>query len=435
MQETDSIDEWYRNAQGALEADPGPESWDRLQDSLDVSDVWNRLEVSLDRSKRRAAVIRFYSLIAATVIVSLGLVALLLPSHEAVIGQHKNSGGNLFDRTAAPASEKANRKKENSSSAQQPANSNTASAPVMNEPQPATPQHKQQRSTSDPRTVADQGTKGKTGAHGNDPIVATTSDDSTSISVRLLASNHELLRFMPAKLPFELRNNDSTTLVFLPDTTPQKEKNPGFYFYAFGGARASWLLNKATYKALRPNTDDHLLPLLSPVAGVGLGKQLYKNVALQTSLYLLSSGGQHYIGYNDSTSYDQQLRFQYAGISCSAVFASPRPLLKTSPYNRLEWTTGIYFGLLHSSEVTTTPEPANTRYIKGDNFRNFDGGITGGVRCSFRTKNGLVFSPGLQLNQGVVNIFKGSGDVTPSMNRMFNTQVEASIQLRFRSRR
>lgn len=196
-----------------------------------------------------------------------------------------------------------------------------------------------------------------------------------------------------------------------------------YYAGLAGSAANTWLLNNKTIQGLRSDDLTHSLPSFGYSIGIVAGKNITTNLDIQAEVHLVSQTKQNYNEYLNGKFINNNMRFEYSGLSLSAKWYFTQKDFK----GRHSILTGIYTGILRNAVQHLNGE---TISISQD-YNSTDYGIIGGYEYQYPIGNSFSVGTGLQTRYGLSNIFSGNEIVPDYLNSTRNASINITFSVRY----
>ncbi|TND10325.1 MAG: hypothetical protein FD123_573 [Bacteroidetes bacterium] len=441
MAEQLDIDALFRNAQERRAAEPPPQAWDRIRETMDVDDTWKRISATLDaqaeKSRRRFALIFVSCCLLAAFTFGMHLFNTSRTGADGISLAMHNPGLPVKQSTVTAES--------NDDPGAIPARTRRVATFDFNNPVKINigPGLGDKIKTDAGNTAGASNRTGTTGTSNAgstagvskkqgipksgkaEPVIAASTKDSILFSFLLLSR--------PVNILFAQNANDSLAIDATKLDSALKENNPlsRFSVFAFGGGRMNWLLNSGDF--ITPQTDSTGLTLsdklsFSTVAGAGLAYQLRPRLGLNASFYLLSGGGQAITQTQANKSVTEELRLKYSSVSLwtGVQVGRGRATGNFGTYGTI--ISGLNFSYLRKYNELVS----SARNIRAANsYKNYDAGVFLGYAQHFRFGRRFELIPSVAWHQGLVNITRRPDKLPASFSRAFNSGVEGQVALRY----
>lgn len=467
----ENIEDWFRQNADKLEVTPEDEVWDRLNDSLDMDEVWGKLDTSLERDKVRA----FWFKRSAVAAAILALFALTL---WGIAGQGSADEGNAGNGIAG--SEIVNPPIVNEHKDEVPFDYNKEKPLLADNEAASTPDGVEVEADKAPANpeVLDAGTPVAVVEAPNTPVVLPNTPNNPVAPVAVvnqlpkkstpleetadavIAKNETPTDLekesndLPVLKSLQVTGLDSRTvelwsaaeptsdqlvpeedvqnvLAIVPEFVPYEDKGAGtsrFYVGAAVGVKNQWLMNHETYETFRSEGLDHAVADFSSAQNVNFGMRIADRFGVQADYSFLAGAGQKYQEYSSTGRFvNKELDFQY------------QKMLVAFRYNRKSkkflgreisdhMALGMYGGYLTEAQRIGGIE-GSAKFLP--NYRNVDFGFTGAYEVNYALIPRLKLSTGLRLQQGLVNIYRGTSTVPADFDRTFNASVDLLFGLKY----
>ncbi len=391
------VEEWYKKSIEDIDLEPSDSIIENIFHSLDVDNVWDRLEVSLHERDRviwwRKVVFSITSIFG---IITLGFFFLPdLISYQPP--KLKETTNTLTNHTIQPLSNRSDINAEIHAK-------NGSNALITNAP---TTNHQTTTLVSYQDDLADNGVnQGKTGNTTTpvpDAHLLKQSISTTTISPTI---------FHPAIY------GEIDHIIDQPDLIVDKSKRP-IFLHAGVGLDHSLLLNENTKEAFNINSTDYNQAVASSILSLGLGLPLNDQLNMEASISKFSQG-HRFVLYREGKTVNHKMELNY--LQGSVLFKLDRK--NNYPVWNGKSLIGAYYGLLTSE----TSEINNEEQEDQITFNNSDFGLIAGYEIE---KQLPLFNLGISLfyNQGITNILNENSNPNYSFDQTVNCGLNAKVQI------
>lgn len=414
------IDEIYRQLHAQQQDLDTTGVWDRLEDSLDLEELWPRLDKSLTRRRRRK-------------IAAIALVCLLIPAGAYLIySLDRNEASNSIAENVFTPDNK------------QPGTSQIAQESEV--PGGSLHEDTDRLPDSDKNVKVIPGSANTPGK--NTPNDLTRSNTSLPVDLRIKDQNESYVSpakgvkgfaiesrptesyFIPIPVKqFYLNASSPTASVAIREIadTNVSQATRRYYLSFSAGIKTTWLLNNHTYKSLQKESFEYLNRQYYPVASVGLGVKFRNRYSLEGNLVLLDFGGQHVNYLDEGRSVQLQTRLQYLTFEALGGYHFKRVLqcFRFSVYPSAY--LGIYSSALIQSNMATNDLHAD----RSKSFRAGDFGLNGRVGFAINARENIQIQSGLGVQSGFINISRTKPGIPAYFDRSFNASCSAFISVKY----
>jgi len=409
------IEDWYRKEVSALEQEPETEVWERLEDSLDVENVWKRLLVSLNKWDRMLWFWRLsYRGLGIALILISGYFGYQYINDER---QPLQDGQKLAENIPLKTKENTGTKdtKSKSNSHQKTATFSEHKQTINNNPS----------AESTGITYLNESKPPSYSKIDEELIKTPSSHQLANVDQKPALA---LMPLLPARFKTAWRSKviNTANLAKLPVADELQESGLPelFYLGITGSIQNQWLLSPETYNGLGKEGLNYTEPDFGYSAGIAAGCNIFGNFDAEVNL-LLSQSGQKYMDFIEGNSIERELNFEYYHVSLAGKWKNGRHTGRQSFSSN--WILGIYAGYARSVEEVMN---GNIQDISA-NYRKGNFGMITGYERTYYISNRLIFAPGIIYQLGLVNTFKGTLTTPVTFNRTFHSSIELNIGLRY----
>jgi len=385
------IEKWYKHAVESNHEDPPEALWDSIQDDLDVSDVWTRLEGSL--SQTRKIPLWVFRAAAASIALLIGFSAWFLWF-----------GKDDSVHQAPPILVQQKVEEENSEA---PAVASLGKRPGLTHSEPKVIAHLGKRERELTIDLASAGSK-------------TEKSRETEEMAEFKRIEKQELPALPEQ-PSGLKESPKTLAdEFLASLDPEP-LNTRFSIGILGQFANTWLLNPKTFQGLQSQE----LTATNATFGKNFGLSFMKPLGIRTSLkgelMILSQSRQNYMEYLSGQYTPTSLRLDYRSLS---MMLSLSPLEPGSPHSL---QLGAYVGtLIQAREVS-----GQNNLIVRDEYAKTDFGLIGGYEYFIPVSSNVFIGTGFFAKYGLTNVFYGNQQIPDYLNRTHNAPFIFSLSVNY----
>lgn len=182
----------------------------------------------------------------------------------------------------------------------------------------------------------------------------------------------------------------------------------------------TWMLNHETFSGLQPSTLTSTTFTYGSSAGLNAGFLLKGKHKIGAELYLSSHSGQGYRQYIEARYQSRSIRLDYYKFQLYyqlPVFSGKGDIL-----------AGAYASYLKKGRE----EIAGEARTIGRFYRDIDYGLMAGYQFNIPVNNRLLLQPGIRLNYGLPNIFKGNELIPENFLRTHNAAAGLYLGVSYR---
>ncbi len=394
MSEKREFSKWYKERiENNPEFPPG-NVWGDIQDELDVSDTWEKIDRKF-RRERRQKNITISGIAAAAIIALLLLIdtgAFLTPavsnhSGEILLSEEKSSRGKITIRQSDKNIE----------------------IQEINKP------------IDDPgRSILAQQIFAKQSKekYGREKRISITLNDPDKISPK-----EQLLvePILPTEDMFaQLGDNEFETEEI------EKQKDKTNYYLGFSGQiSSSLMLSNKTLYSINQSPYSQVRPGQSNRFGVLAGIRLSERFSTQTEFYLNSIKGQTFREYQGGELIENQIQLSYSSLQLLTdyKFIKGSPKLPFS-HHILIGAYGSYLKNVSQSYLLAEADP-NAEY------KEYDAGLIVGYSLQAHLIKNINISADFRLDPGIINIYEGSTYLPKEFNKTFNSALHIGLSFSY----
>jgi hypothetical protein len=407
---------WYKNTIESGQEAPPEDLWDDIQNDLDIDMVYNRLEKSLKKDRRKMWLWRASAAAGILLFLSTGIWLL-----------------NQSKQVVTPAVVQ-NNKPEKEEDSLQKAGITTTTDSV---------QHLRTDELRETETDIETVKAEKLTFPDNDiaplKIVKVTSTSATKDTSD--NKNNDI-----AAREFDVRfNTMASTQFVLPKqgytgiqeklitelSLPEPEKHPlenrlpssgifsGLTFSADGEFANTWLINQKTIEGLDPQNLTATKPTFNSNYGFSIAGNLNERWEIVSSFSVARQNGQQYKEYYHGKYVSNSINLDYMDIALKARYKPFRNNLNHA------LSAGIYSGFLQNATQTINGETTN---ITSD-YTNTDFGLVAGYQYLAPVSRNITVGAGLFYRMGLKNVFAGNQMVNSTLNHSTNTSFNFSLSV------
>lgn len=417
------FDETYRQMRAQQQADlDTTDVWNRIEDSLDLEQLWPRIDISLTRYRRRK--------IAVLTLVSFFIPAVAYLFYLALWNNPKLTLADQAQLTHTKHSEIF-----------QVGNETTVPKNNLTSNIEALPNSNRKNGSQSGSSNGAYNNLHKDNSQAQGSFVLELANKSvqkneSSPDVELPAKQQPL-RMAPDSTfaliipvrPYYLESpRAAVSLAVGNDADTNVRSNAKRFYLSFtSGVKTTWLLNNHTYKSLQKESFEYLQRQYYPVASVGFGMSLNSNCSVEGNLVLLDFGGQHVNYLDEGKSIQLQTRLRYAtleligGYQLKKVFHPFRLNVYPTAY------LGVYSSALLQSKIITNEINAD----RNKSFRDGDFGLLCRIGFTIPVGEKLQVQAGLGVQSGIVNISHTQASIPAYFDRTFNASGTAFLSAKY----
>ncbi len=403
-----NIRNWYNKVIFNRTEEPPGDVWDNIENQLDVDDVWYKIDNQLNSNEKIYNTRRAFYYAAAA-------IALFFMARFFGGQQFVNNTQYYSDNVNEINSKKSNDK--SSIAAREIKQDQNNGAEII------IPVSKNNESNAKSNEHALMAIKSKNKKENNSKFNKTGQ-----------LQEHDLLKELSAykceSIANNTGNNYRTQLAYHDKAVSYNyhEKNikpRKFYIGVTGQVKNTWLFNSTTIRGLRKDELNKTVPDFDKDIALHAGLQLTEKIDIAAVANFRTFHNQKYYDYVHGnyiaketvlnyTMLDVQFKYDLKGIKSMSI-ASTNLIF------------GCYGGLLKKAKEKTGNDTEKVTY----DYRNYDIGFTLGYEYEIDLWNNVRLTPGIRLNQGIFNIFKGDEYVPAYFNRTYSTAFNFNIGVNY----
>lgn len=433
-EDKDDIEDFYREAVDNYGQSDMPDLWGDIENSLDIEEVWENLDTSLDRRKRRGIIFLWTGQVAA-------LILFLIVGNWLVREMNDWSDRNSSETqwTWRIDSESATELPEKRMANHE---STDSCPPEPNGPvhvdipgQPPSPQRQLafdglQPQKDQPRTPPLQPVDT---LQARTPFLTDAGTDPPAQHIPMRRQRAKLLPNASHPLPFmgwhdpamgEFPDPESMMEPELPEAP---EFRPAFFTGVVAGFKNQWLLNPETFQGFQGDQLDATRADFSGALGVQAGLMFTARLGIQLDYIFLSSSGQKYIDYINGKTSEREINLHYQKLIMSSRFQrADWYLLGIPAYDYFQ--AGFYAGRLTRASQQRTNNGISDLF---ETYHKWDYGLFGGYEIELAVMHQLRLVGGVRIAQGLRNIYRGTASRPRDLFRTRNASGQLTIGLRY----
>jgi hypothetical protein len=383
------------------------ESWQEINNQLDIEEVWSRVEDSLDRHvTKNLLLINYYQknrrFINTFAIIAASILILVL-SVPRFFNQHQKSSFSQIDKKQKIMSENAAPVKNDN-------NSRTMDQPKENSKNTGKEQHYvaaafpgNHKYSDNPESIKKTGTRQISQLNTSDNKII-SAKNSYNESVFMLQSQSSRKGFVTNGK--EITENK---LLAAAQSVDKKNKHHVLTIGIISGINNTWLLNYETINGLQPSSLTNTLPTYGTELGLAFGIMNNTLSGFRGEAYFHSETSQQYKEYINARYVTRKIDLHYLKfqVNYTKNISLFRPILNS------HILAGMYFSYLNNGvETIGGNESSITR-----EFTTFDYGLVTGYENAVMINNNLTLKPGFRISYSFHNIFKGNQLIPSDFNK------------------
>jgi hypothetical protein len=383
---------WYKYMIESAEQEPPEESWEEIQNQLDIDAVWTGVNRELQSYSNKRGIYRYSA--AASLILLISAGAFFFSKNIDQLPDELTIHTDHLPAPVLPATDY-----------------DPALTPLTEITVPGIA-HFQSHSKPQPS-----------------PVKITRSP-----MVALAISRNETL--IPSDFMYEPDIRNQYTLITANDKPAtydqgiRSQMNPGntagYYAGLSGHLGNTWLLNNKTMQGLRRDDLTASLPSFGYSFGIIAGKTINKRFDIQAEGYFIFRTGQSYNEYLHGQYVHNKLQFNYSNITLSGRWF----FVNGEKHGRHSLLLGAYAGILRNAVQDLDGKSISLK----SEYHSADYGIIAGYEHIHHLSNQLALGTGFQTRIGLNNIFAGNEVIPGYLNNTRNASFNLMISLRYNLR-
>ncbi|MFO8001059.1 MAG: PorT family protein [Marinilabilia sp.] len=399
---------WYKNKIESANEEPPPEIWEEIQNDLDIDQVYERLEESLAKDRRKVWLWRASAAAGILLLISAGTLMLFSPQPQ----QEENAIAQKEEQAVEPS---------DSVRTIQPDLLPFDSKVARLEKQPSEEKEDIQinQNIETPGKVLVDIQESDTAQEQEQEM----DENKPDLEYEFTPSGKTEFAFSePGLTPVNSGLTEPTGLTSpLPEAKPIGEEKAfsKFTVVASGEIANTWLVNNKTLEGMDPNEFTATRPTFTSNYGFGLETNLSGRWDLVSQISLTRQQGQNYEEYIQGHYVSNNTNLEYFDVSLRARYQP----FRENMYHTL--SAGLYNGFLKSASQHTDGE---TNDITPE-YTGTDFGIIAGYEYRAPLSDHLTLGTGIFLRTGLKNVFSGNEMISSNLNQSYNTSFNFSLSL------
>jgi len=385
---------WYKNRILSSELEPPADTWNQIQDQLDIDSSWNAINSQLAQQSRSRR-LKFIS-VAASFVFLISIGSYFLFNTSPIIKDTYVYVQDL-NKTVEKASESAISDRTEIAKNIIPNNSNISNDIISSIYQPIDNKDLVKEQHVIKNMQYDQEITKLT--------YKTTSFDDTARNTLLIAKTY--------KPQEEVLNEEK-----------ERESFKKFYLGATGQLANTWVLNEKTYHGFESTSLTTSNATFGSNFGIYAGANLSNRIDLQLDINILAKNNQDYNEYLNGKYIEEKLSFNYSQAAISVRFNF---LSKTFLHGEHGINIGGYAGYLHNVYQILDQNKINL----SDDYDNVDYGLVLSYEYLIPISKKLGFGTGVRAYYGLKNIYAGNETIPSYLNKTNNASINISFTLKY----
>lgn len=395
----DKFTEWYKQKIESNPYDPPESVWNNIHDELDIENVWQRITYELHHEKRKVLQRTIPYAAAAAILLLLLLLNPFKPQRSYELANSELNKN--FPRLNQPVKQKKN---------------------IRGEDYIAQRGISKEQSSAD--AAADLSTPAINPAASVTASTETKKEESES-AVSELQKLNTLQANIDAPLPQTMIAENN-----LPGSKPaiaskeEEKAQPKFYAGLSGELGKSWLLSNKTIYSITESPYSSANPASESAYGFMGGVKLNDKWSVELAAFFNNNSGQIYKEYMEGQLVTNQISLNYSTFNIKGRYKIISKTLNLPVSHNLMF--GTYMGYLNNASQSIDSETSNIR----PDYRNYDLGLLIGYEIDSQILPNYTLSTGIQIDPGLINIYKGNEELPASFNQTYNASIGINITIK-----
>lgn len=397
---------WYKNIIESGKLDPPVETWDNIQDELDIDASWQAIEKNLDNKKKFITWLRISAAASIAILVAAGAGLIYYAS---INNQNQQTFSENLTADES-ATEKVDATEEKLRQTEPPDKIIINETPsVLKIAEAAGPviisetreyKYKEEASEDIPENIF------TTGLTRNpvEPIVIKKPDIGRITGDEKFSLNIESGSFKPI---------EKTRNIFRK-----------FYIGTTGQLANTWLVNQKTISGFKSTSLVTTNATFGSNFGVFAGTNLLKSLDLQMDLNLLAQNNQDYNEYLNGNYVTNKLKLDYSQLALSFRYY-------INSYKFLQGEHGVNLGGYAAYLHNAYQKVEGQTIFLSDKYNSIDYGLLIGYEYIFNLYGQLDLGTGFRAYYGLSNIYSGDQNIPGYLNKTHNASVNVTLSLRY----
>lgn len=396
MDNKEKFTEWYKSKVESNPYDPPEEVWNNIHDELDIENVWQRISYELHHEKRKVLQRTIPYAAAAAILL---LLILLNPfklerTYDYADSELNKDFPNLNQK----------KYKQGELSAKQIPSEEESSAYIASDL--STPSINPPASVTVSSVVKEEEKEGNRNLSNLQKLNTHPANIDASAPETILAASN-------------VTDNKTT-----PAAEENEKAQPEFYAGLSGELGKSWLLSNKTIYSITESPYSSANPANESAFGFLGGVKLNDKWSVELATILNDNRGQIYREYLNGQLVTNKYNLKYSSFSIKGRYKIISKTLNLPVSHNL--TFGTYMGYLNNASQIIESESNN---IKPD-YRNYDFGLLIGYEIDSQILPNYTLSTGVQIDPGLINIYRGTEELPASFNKTYNASIGVSISIK-----
>ncbi|WP_291856395.1 PorT family protein [Marinilabilia sp.] len=411
---------WYKKTIESGAVEPPSNTWENIQNDLDIDLVYDRLEKSLAAERRKVWIWRASSAASILLLLSVGYMLInrvRQTSTEQPIAQNTTSNSHLSIDTISIQT-----------------NSQILQTDSTTNPTQITKEIPELIPITEESSLIVQ-----TNAKSIEKKSSLESDSfkihTVGLEIQLVDNSNRYLNSRLASMEFSMPDFQLITVPESPLAHPEYPKikqepphpiinNRRIYFSkitisAHGEIANTWLISPKTVEAFDPQELTATRPTFKQNYGISVAGTLTERWEVIGQFSMDRQNGQHYKEYYQGKYVSNNIDLEYTDLALKARY---RPFRKTLNH---AFSAGIYTGFLNNARQFIGSETFN---ISSD-YANTDFGLTAGYEYFAPLTDKITLAAGVFYRQGLKNVFTGNKQISSNLNHSTNTSFNFTLSV------
>ncbi|MFO8234841.1 MAG: hypothetical protein R6U04_05510 [Bacteroidales bacterium] len=395
--EEDRFKYWYKKKIEESEELPPESVWENIQDQLDIDNTWEHIAGELHREEK----VVFFHRLSYSVAAAAAVLILLLFVFPPRISQN----------TQKSYTEKIE-------------NKNT-----IRQIQRTSPLYSSVEKTIEDNLTNTEIARFETGGlkrHIKHTLQTTneSQEQDYQLDMHKLKSLEAKLSVEDNKYAVLAQSNAPSSPSSEKEEDDTKEK-PKIYIGTSGQFTNTWLLSNKTLNSIKNSPYSAAEPQRNNSFSLIGGIELNDRLSFQVEGLLNNSNGQNYKEYLNGKFITNQINLNYSSIQLAGRYKFIKEGKNIPVSHNLVF--GTYGSYLQNANQHINDEQQNIRA----SYKNYDFGLLVGYEIDSRISQNLIFSSGVRLDPGLINIYSGSEELPSEFNKTYTTSLSLQLSLKY----
>jgi len=391
-----NIKKWYKNLINRQSQYPPDEVWENIENQLDVQDVWNRIDDKLSSKEKVYNLERAIYYIAAAVALFF-IIRFTVQEETFMAGKEQDvSSQSPIGLTKTDAG------------------SDASEMPLLEGRQVDTDLNVKEQAKA--ALLTNKNERKTTSKH-------VETDRRKDIPDKLIPQTAK--GFFTSS---DVIYNDQLAVVNKKQVARVQQNTTSsrrMYFGITGQIKNTWLFNNTTIRGLKKDELSKTVPDIDKDIAIHAGYQLSDKIDIFAVANFRTYHKQKYYDYMHGNYTAKETLLNYSMLDVQFKYNMKE--LKGSPYASANFIFGCYAGLLKNAKQKYGNATENVTV----GYKNYDIGITLGYEYAIDLFSNMQITPGLRLNQGILNIYNGDENMPAYFNKTYSTAFNFNIGLNY----